>query len=253
MGNGLAGVFHIHTMYSFDCMTSPAGIVKWAKRNDIGVLGITDHNTIRGAQEAAASSVGSGVQVIVGAEYETQHGDVIGLFLKEEIRSREPFEIIDAIRKQGGISVLPHPYHGHSRIEELAQAVDIIEVFNARCSDSQNRQAIGLAASLSKPTIGGADAHFLKDLESCICYLNAGPMIVAENLLHAERSWAGKRSSRSGLHWSQIIKGVKTHDPALVKSHIQALGLSYLKRTVGDKAYLKLRSVWKGPQPSPEK
>jgi hypothetical protein len=253
MRKGVAGVFHIHTGHSFDCMTSPAEIVKWAKRNGIGVLGITDHNTIRGAQEAAASSVGSGVQVIVGAEYETQHGDVIGLYLKEEIRSRDPFEIIDAIRKQGGISILPHPYHGHNRVEELAQAVDMIEVFNARCTDSQNRQALELATILNKPMIGGADAHFLKDLESCICYLDTGTMIVAENLLHAGRSWAGKPSSRTGLHWSQIIKGVKTHDPTLVKSHIQALGLTYLKRTVGDKMYLKMRSAWKGPQPSSKK
>jgi hypothetical protein len=43
---------------------------------------------------------------------------------------------MDAIKKQGGISILPHPYHGHSRIEELAQAVDIIEVLNARGSES---------------------------------------------------------------------------------------------------------------------
>ena len=163
------------------------------KGKRIAVVGITDHNTIRGAQEAASRSLGSGVQVIVGAEYESEYGDVIGLFLKDEICSRDPFEIIDAIKKQGGVSILPHPYHGHSRIEELAQAVDMIEVFNARCSDSQNRQAVELATALNKPTIGGADAHFLERSGTLFCYLEAGPIIEPGNLLRAGRSWAGSQ------------------------------------------------------------
>jgi predicted metal-dependent phosphoesterase TrpH len=241
----LASVFHIHTSHSFDCMSSPAGIVKWAKRNGIGVLGITDHNTIQGAQEAAASSKGSGVQVIVGAEYESTNGDVIGLFLKEEIRSSDPFQIIDAIRNQGGISILPHPYHGHSRIEELAQAVDMIEVFNARCSESQNRQALELATSLKKPKIGGADAHFIKDIKSCICYLAAGHPIMPDDLLTLEINWAGNRTPKTGIYWSQAIKGLKIGDRALMKSHLQALLAVSMKKAIGEGMYRKLRNVIK--------
>jgi predicted metal-dependent phosphoesterase TrpH len=245
MRNGLAGVFHIHTGHSFDCMTSPARIVKWAKKNGIGVLGITDHNTIRGAQEAAASSVGSGIQVIVGAEYESEHGDIIGLFLKEEIRSRDPFEIIDAIKKQGGISILPHPYQGHSRIQELAQVVDIIEVFNARCSDNQNRQALELATSLNKPMIGGADAHFAKDMQRCICHLEANHPIGPNDLLRGRISWVGNRSLKTGIYWSQAIKGFKTGDQRLMTLHLRALLLMSMRRGIGEVLYGKLRTLWK--------
>src|SRR5262245_24059803 len=110
MSDRVACVFHIHTCHSFDCMASPSRAVQWAKRENIGVLGITDHNTIRGAQEAARSALRGGVQVIIGAEYATNHGDIIGLFLNEEVRSRDAFEVIEAIKEQGGISVLPHPY-----------------------------------------------------------------------------------------------------------------------------------------------
>ena len=241
----LAGVFHIHTRHSFDCLTSPARTVEWAKRHNIGVLGITDHNTIRGAQEAAESASRSGVQVIIGAEYATNHGDVIGLFLTEEIYSRDAFAVIRAIRDQGGISLLPHPYHGHSLTDELAAAVDLIEVFNARCTDKQNHQALALATLHNKPTIGGADAHFLSDIQSCICYLEAGPVITPENLLHAQRVWIGKNSPRTRLHWSQVIKGWKTGDRSLFKSHLVAALLSHMRGAVGENVWGMLRMVWK--------
>jgi predicted metal-dependent phosphoesterase TrpH len=245
MRKSLAGVFHIHTRHSFDSLTSPASIVDWAKRNEIGVLGITDHNTIRGAQEAASHSRESGVQVIVGAEYESTHGDVIGLFLTEEICSRDPVEIIEAIRKQGGISILPHPYHGHRKIEELAQAVDMIEAFNARCSDKENRQALELATSLKKPTIGGADAHFLKDMKSCICSLNVDRPITPDDLLSSQRTWIEYRSSKSRLHLSQVIKGLKVGDSALMRSHLRALFLMHVKSAIGKGLYGRARDVWK--------
>jgi predicted metal-dependent phosphoesterase TrpH len=241
----LACVFHIHTKHSFDCVTSPAKTVHWATQRSIKVLGITDHNTIRGAQEAADVAVRSGVQVVIGAEYATDHGDIIGLFLKEEVHSRDAFEVIAAIRTQGGISVLPHPYHGHTQIDKLAEAVDMVEAFNARCSDHQNRQALELAKLNDKPIIGGADAHFLQDLDTCICYLEAGPTLTSENILHAPRSWVGKQSPKTRLHWSQAIKGVKSRDAALVKAHCRAAVLLHIQNVVGRNAYDKMRDRWK--------
>lgn len=245
MRDTLACIFHIHTSHSFDCVTSPAKTLKWAQSHHIDVLGITDHNTIRGAQEVAAGASKSGVQVIIGAEYETNQGDVIGLFLTEEIRSRDAFEVIEAIKAQGGISMLPHPYHGHNQIELLAKAVDIVEVFNARCSESQNHRAVELATLHNKPMLGGADAHFLRDIQNCICHFETGPMMTAESLLHAPRVWVGKRNPRSRLHLSQAIKGWKTSDPALVKGQLRAVLFSYIRAAVGENVWGKLRSAWR--------
>ena len=245
MSGRVAGVFHIHTRHSFDCMTSPAKIVKWAEKHAVDVLGITDHNTIRGAQEAAFHATGSGVQVIIGAEYATNHGDVIGLFLEEEICSRDAFDVINAIKEQGGISILPHPFHGHSLTEKLAKAVDMVEVFNTRCSENQNRHAFELARSCHKPMIGGADAHFLRDIGNCVCYLEAGPMLTPETILQAHMTWIGKHSLKTGLHWSQAIKGWKTRDSPLLRSHLRAVVLSHIRNAVGLSVYEKMRDVWK--------
>ncbi len=230
-------VFHIHTRHSFDCIASPAKAVEWAQRHHIDVLAITDHNTIRGAQEAARIATSRGVQVIIGAEYATNHGDIIGLFLKEEVHTRDAFEVIEAVKGQGGISVLPHPYHGHRSIDKLAQAVDVVEVFNARCSDDQNQRAFDLAKAQNKPIIAGADAHFIGELGNCVSYLEAECGITPDTVLSGERSWVGNPSRKTGLYWSQVIKGLKTHDPALVRSFLRALLLTYLRSATGERGY----------------
>jgi predicted metal-dependent phosphoesterase TrpH len=235
-------VFHIHTCYSFDCITPAAKIVQWAETHNVDVLAITDHNTLRGAREVAEKAAGTGVRVIIGAEYATDHGDIIGLFLEQEITSRDAFQVINDIREQGGVSVLPHPYHDHRAIENLAQAVDVIEVFNARCSEDQNEQAMTLATRLHKAMLAGADAHFLSDLRNCTCYIY-GHEVTPKEVLSAERSWDGKRSVKSKLHWSQIIKAVKTRDPALAKAHVRALSLLYVKMGLGDHMYDKLLAI----------
>ena len=245
MSAQLASIFHIHTHHSFDCITSPAEIVRWARRHHIKVLAITDHNTIRGGQEVAASAVKSDVQVIIGAEYATKQGDIIGLFLKEEIRSSDALMVIEQIKAQGGVSVLPHPYHGHHAVDRLSEAADMIEVFNARCSDDQNKRALALAKSQNKPIIGGADAHFLKDLSHCICYLGHDGAVTPDSLLHADCTWAGKRSPLTRLHWSQVIKGVKTGERTLIAAHLRALLLAHVRTMTGDKVYGKLRNLAK--------
>jgi hypothetical protein len=246
MAGALPCVFHIHTRHSFDCVSAPARTIAWAKRHGIRVLGITDHETVRGAQEAAACARGSDVQVIVGAEYATDRGDVIGLFLRDEIATREAFAVIDAIRDQGGVSLLPHPYQSHTAVEELAQAVDVIEVFNARCSERANRQAAALAARHGKPALGGADAHFVRDLAGCICYLDAPGGVTAETLLHADRRWVGRPSPVTRLYWSQVIKGLKTGDRRLARAQVRKALLTYVRNAVGAGIYGTAAAVWHG-------
>jgi predicted metal-dependent phosphoesterase TrpH len=240
---GTAAVFHIHTAHSYDCLASPARIVAWAKRRGIGALAITDHDTIRGAREAAQIAEGTGVQVIIGAEYATDRGDVIGLFLHDDIRAREAHQVMAEIRDQGGISVLPHPYHAHRGVDELAQAADMIEVFNARCSDLQNHRAADLAKALNKPMLAGADAHFVRELGNCVCHMPAGGTITPNDLISAPCRWEGMPSAISGLHWSQVIKGVKTKDATLARAHLRALALLRIRRALGERLYDRLAAI----------
>ena len=158
----MKGIFHIHTKYSFDANIPPAEMVKYIQALGLDFAAITDHETIRGALEAKNTT---GFPIIVGAEYYTEKGDIIGLFLEKEIITRKSDELIKEIKAQGGIVVLPHPYRSHKLDSKLVSSVDVIEVFNARSSEKENSLALKLAKEYNKPMLAGSDAHFLQELK----------------------------------------------------------------------------------------
>ena len=73
-------LFHVHTKFSFDSWLSPREIVSRARDAQIDVLMVTDHNSVRGSVEVARLARGNPKYVIVGGEYKTEKGDIIGLF-----------------------------------------------------------------------------------------------------------------------------------------------------------------------------
>jgi len=100
---------HVHSKYSKDSRLEPEKILKLATARGLGGIAITDHNTVYGGLIARKLSKGD-LLVIVGSEIKTERGEVMGLFLNEEIPERSFFDVVDAIRDQGGIVVLPHPF-----------------------------------------------------------------------------------------------------------------------------------------------
>lgn len=157
----MKGVFHIHTSYSFDCLITPRQVVRQARKLGLDFIVITDHETIKGALEA--KKIG-GLRVIVGAEYKTEKGEVMGLFLKQEVNSRKSCEVIREIKAQGGIVVLPHPYIGHELDQAFIEAVDVIEIYNSRARKGHNVKALRLAKQYKKPGIVSSDAHFIREM-----------------------------------------------------------------------------------------
>jgi len=160
--------FHVHSKYSPDSTLSPRKIIKVARRKGLNGVAVTDHDTIKGSLEAfeIAKSEKDFV-VIIGAEIKTNIGDVIGLFLSQEIQSKEFSKVINEIKKQGGLVILPHPYRTFAGIipPQVIAAVDIIEGFNARVkNNSLNLKAQELAMKFRKPMVGGSDAHFAHEI-----------------------------------------------------------------------------------------
>ena len=159
----MIGDFHIHSKYSFDSIMSPKKIIKTAVKKNLDLIAITDHNTIKGGVEVKKAS-GNNIKVIVGAEIKTDIGDIIGFNLNNEIKSINWEEVLDQIKAQGGLSMLPHPYRSHKNIYEIAKKVDFIEVWNARSTIDQNEQAFNLAKKLKKKTLAGSDAHLYSEI-----------------------------------------------------------------------------------------
>lgn len=155
---------HIHSKYSLDSILSPQRILDIAYSRGLDAISITDHNTIKGSS-VAKSLKQDKVHVIIGSEISTDYGDVIGLFLNENIISRVFEEVVDEIRDQDGLVVLPHPYRRKKLLNnDLLNLVDLIEGINGRSSDTSNQCAIELAGKFQKKPIAGSDSHFSFEL-----------------------------------------------------------------------------------------
>ncbi|BAP62374.1 PHP-associated domain-containing protein [Methanococcus maripaludis] len=136
---------HIHTKYSGmmkymglkfpDSVEEPLKVMKCAKANNMDVIAVTDHNSIKGALEVKKLEKEFGIEVIVGSEIMSSEGEILGLFLNEDIPARlSPEETIERIHEQGGLAVCPHPYS--PICEAIGDKVfeldfDGVEVYNA--------------------------------------------------------------------------------------------------------------------------
>ena len=160
---------HNHSYYSPDSIASPEQLVRRAKARRIDVLAVTDHDTTRGgvvAQELAAKSFPE-VRVIVGEEVRTRDGEILGLFLSEEVPpGLSAEETLTRIKAQGGVAGAPHPYDTLRSglkpdvLQRIAPDLDFIEGLNARMVfSSANDRAVEFAEAHGLPTSAASDAH----------------------------------------------------------------------------------------------
>ncbi len=156
---------HIHTAYSMDCDMPLEKIISRCLESEINCIAIADHGTIEGALKMQSLAP---FPVIVAEEILTPHGEIMGMFLKERIPSGISIEqAISHIKAQGALVCLPHPFDtlrglrlGSKRLEELAEQIDIIEVFNARSTLLRSStKARTFAEKYGIPETAGSDAH----------------------------------------------------------------------------------------------
>jgi predicted metal-dependent phosphoesterase TrpH len=207
---------HIHSKYSFDTKSAPDKIIEIAKKRGLKGIAITDHGTIKGGIEGVKLSTTNDFFVICGAEIETEYGDIIGLFLEKEIKSRFALEVIDEIKEQGGIAVLPHPYKRVKQVDEkILTKIDAIEVFNARGEQpsfcSRNELAVNLARDRGIPVVAGSDAHFYFEIGRGRCVINgiSSAADIKEAILKGETRIIGVESSLYVEPLSQLVKMIK--------------------------------------------
>ena len=161
---------HIHTKYSADCNTSLEQIISRCQQTGINCVAIADHGNIEGALKMRRIAP---FPVIVAEEILTPSGEIMGMFLKEGITSGLSVEeTISRIKAQDALIVIPHPFDmfRHSAldsevIEELAEQIDVIEVFNARSFFNRSSVKAQLfAQKYGIPGSAGSDAHTVNEI-----------------------------------------------------------------------------------------
>ena len=158
--------FHVHTSYSFDCLTPPQLVIEAARRRGLDAIAVTDHDTIRGALATVEVNRYNDFLVIPGIEVKSDRGDIIGLYVTREIKSRSFDEVIREIHDQGALVYLPHPIRtfgskGSADVRLRYPEIKLWERYNGRYSASDFEKADDLFGLLPMPPVlCGSDAHF---------------------------------------------------------------------------------------------
>ncbi len=156
---------HVHTEYSMDCSMPLKAIIERCQQLGISCIAIADHGTVEGALEMQRVAP---FTIIVAEEILTPYGEIMGMFLKETVPNGLSVEqTIAQIRAQGGIVCIPHAFDvsrpsalRDKIVEEIAQEIDVIEVFNARSLlHRSSEKALAFAVKYGIVQSAGSDAH----------------------------------------------------------------------------------------------
>ncbi|MEM2943126.1 MAG: PHP domain-containing protein [Methanomassiliicoccales archaeon] len=261
---------HVHTKYSGiarlgflrfpESVVEPYDAVKKAQNLGLKVLAITDHNSIYGAIKAKEFGKEIGMQVVVGEEISTSDGEIIGLYLNEEIPpGLTAEETIDRIRDQDGIVMAPHPFSLHcpSLGEKIAFLdIDAIETINAGHIDGYaNSIAAQKSESGKWAIVGGSDSHSISTIAHAYTTFEGE---TAEDLRKAifsktTAACGARMPLQVAISWSigvvlasdfmilksilGMIKEVDLHDPVIKKISLMTTGKKLLA-LVGSLIYL---------------
>lgn len=237
---------HIHSEYSYDSFNKLNDIFKIAKQQGLSGIAITDHGTFKGSLEASKQANRWGIMVIPGMEIATEIGDVVGLFIKDEITTTKFNDVVSEIKSQNGLVVLPHPFKRAKNISnKILDKIDLIEVFNARGESLGvnycNQRAYELAMENSIPMSAGSDAHFLTEIgRGCIDIPSVYSLEELKKKLIdvAVKDIVMHPTSGYMEVFSQFIKSYKTKD-----IDVLLLSCKRLIRTLQWDIYMKIKKI----------
>ena len=162
---------HIHTHYSGDSLITPDNAIKYAKKKNLDGFAITDHDTLKAYKILKKKNRNNELIIIPGMEIKTNIGEVIGIFINEEInmRNNDFISIVENIKENNGLVVIPHPFDflRDNRLkinllteEIIKKYIDGIEIINSRIIF---KRCVNKARNFNKKyqffETGGSDAH----------------------------------------------------------------------------------------------
>lgn len=169
---------HVHTASGDGMAAVPELLAHVEEKTDLSVIAITEHDTIRPAIEAREAHARGSYRfdLVVGEEVTTIEGHLLALYIEEPVTGLQRLApTLEAIHRQGGLAVIPHPMSWLTR----SLARKDIERILADTNDGMSFDAIEIGASPAArqsrakaqrlnrerfhlPEVGGSDAHFLE-------------------------------------------------------------------------------------------
>jgi predicted metal-dependent phosphoesterase TrpH len=217
---------HTHTKYSGmsklrflrfpDAVSEPAEVVRAAERRGLDIVCVTDHDTLRGGRIAEKTSAGN-VEVVVGEEVSTADGEIVGLFINEDVpRGLSAEETIDRIHAMGGVAIAPHPFSAHcsslsNKLFDLK--LDGVEFFNAFHRDRYtNDIAQKLCENLAVAKTGGSDAHAPMMVgDAYTTFEGTTAEELRKAILRRETDFGGEYTSFKNLVWLTTMIMLRLH------------------------------------------
>lgn len=216
---------HVHSNLSTDSPLKPERILAMAKKRGLQGVAIANHNESL-PPEVLDLFAGSGVYLIPAAEYSTDQGHVLALFWTQRpetfgVERQDgvyPHEgIIDAVRAQGGLAILAHPYGGRlDPADKVLRQFDGVEAANSRVSYRRKGAANVLsraAAEHAQYYTAGSDAHLAFEIGRSYVDLPIQPPYSKEQIIHAlggKPPVVSRPTHPCVLSISQFYKGVRT-------------------------------------------
>jgi predicted metal-dependent phosphoesterase TrpH len=215
---------HLHSIYSGDSLIKPENAIKYAKIKGLDGFAITDHNTLKAYNILKKRNQNEDLIIIPGMEIETNIGEVIGLFLNEEIDINDNnfFTIVDNIKEQDGLVVIPHPFdflrNNHLKMDLLSDRIikkhiDGIEIINSRIIFKRCvKKAKKFNEKYKLFETGGSDAHTKKEIGNGFTYIQDVADKSFENIkksLLANKSKSMGKLSNPLVHAMTVINKIK--------------------------------------------
>jgi predicted metal-dependent phosphoesterase TrpH len=135
-GHWYKGGLHIHTTES-DGKITPERAIAWYKNQGYDFLAITDHDhiTSTGAYRDANFCTIPGTEISTFRDGSEFHIVGLGLCQLPSMDNKDPQNIIDEMRKSGGLCFLAHPFWSDLSFQEVLSLKGIfgMEIFNSVC------------------------------------------------------------------------------------------------------------------------
>jgi predicted metal-dependent phosphoesterase TrpH len=209
---------------------TPEDLLRTARARGLDCIAVTDHNTVQGGLLALGLSEAdpSLPRVIPGVELSTEAGEVVGLYVREDIpKGLSLGEAVERIRVLGGLVYLPHPFdvfrRGAISRQERGNAAalcDLVEAVNGRAlGPGAGFKSARLAEMHGKPRGAGSDAHHRAEVgrawvtvaelptrETLVRVVAAGEVEHSLRALGYSLNWGRQASSPWTRAWRRITR-----------------------------------------------